>query len=136
MRALRLCICASLLGVLLITGGCSSNNAFVLKGNEQITKEVVINNCTITPYTAAVFDKDILTWKVDPADTNIYTVTFAGATPVSAASFTVRSTVPTPQAIKRGFGCMLSWQRCYYTYAVTKGQEACPDPGVHIIPGP
>lgn len=135
MKALRLCSCASLLGLLLITGGCSGT-AYVAKGSEQITKEVVIKDCTATPYTAAVFENDILTWKVDPAHANNYTVTFPGARPVPSASFPVTSTVPSPQATKRDFGCLLSWRRCYYTYTLTKGQQACPDPGVHIIPGP
>jgi hypothetical protein len=135
MKALRLCSCASLLGLLLITGGCSGT-AYVAKGSEQITKEVVIKDCTATPYTAAVFKDDTLTWKVDSADTNTYTVTFPDATPVSTASFTVRSTVPAPQAVKRSWGCALSWAHCYYSYTLTKGQQACQDPGVHIIPGP
>ncbi|MFY9558867.1 MAG: hypothetical protein WAQ52_01415 [Terriglobales bacterium] len=134
MRALRLCSCASLLGVLLITGGCSG--AYVPKGNEQITKEVVIKDCTAVPYTATVFKDDTLTWKVDPADTNTYTVTFPGAKPVPAASFPVKSTVPAPQPIKRSLACMASWNYCYYNYTLTKGQDPCPDPGVHIIPGP
>jgi len=135
MKALSLCSCAFLLGLLLITGGCS-RAAYVPKGSEQITKEVVINNCTVTPYTAAVFEKDTLTWKVDPADTNTYTVTFPGAKPVPAASFPVKSTLPAPQPIKRSLACMVSWDHCYYSYTLTKGQDPCPDPGVHIIPGP
>jgi len=135
MKALRLCSCASLLGVLLITWGCSGA-AYVVKGTEQISKEVVIKDCAAVPYTAAVFKDDTLTWKVDPADTNTYTVTFTGAKPVSVTPFTVRSTVPAAQPIKRDFGCIVSWGRCYYNYTLTKGQDACPDPGVHIIPGP
>jgi hypothetical protein len=124
------------LGVLLITMGCSSDNTLAAKGNEQITKEVVIKDCTAAPYTAAVFKDDILTWKIDPADTNVYTVTFAGAKPVSPVSFTVKSTVPSPQAIQRTSGCILTWQHCYYSYTLTQGKQLCPDPGVHIIPGP
>src|SRR5712664_2108329 len=134
MKALRLCTCASLLGVLLITWGCSGA-AYVAKGNEQITKEVVIKDCTAVPYTATVFKDDTLTWKVDLADTNAYTVTFPEATPGSTASFTVRSTVPVPKTVKRSMACALSWGHCYYSYTLTKGKEACPDPGVHIIPG-
>ena len=113
-------------------GGGSSNKGYISKGNEQISTSVVINNCAATPDTAAVFITDTLTFS--SSDGNTYTLSFKGSPPVPNGTFPV-SQNPASQHVHRSLGCWFSWSNCYYAYTLQKNGSACPDPGVHIIPG-
>jgi len=137
MKALRFCICLLLLSATFIIASCGGGSQkLISKGSEQISLEVKINDCKVDPYVAAVYKTSILTWKVDSTDTGTYAMTFSGRKPVANASFQAHSTAPSTQAVKRDLTCWASWDHCYYDYTLTKNGVACPDPGVHIIPGP
>ena len=132
MTTLKNLSCLVLSGSILVSAGCGGGRKpYVQKGVEQIGKTVVLNNCTANPDTAAVFTTDTLTWS-SPDGT--YTVKFNSTAPVANGSFQVGST-PVSQHVQRTFGCWLSWDNCYYGYSLSKNNVACPDPGVHIIPG-
>jgi hypothetical protein len=130
---------ASKIGCLLVLSGAAvtlncgaGSKGYVSKGSEQITTSVVINNCTATPDTAAVFLSTNLSFS--SSDGNTYQLAFKGSPPVPNGTFSF-SANPTSQHVQRSLGCWVSWGNCYYPYTLTKNQVLCPDPGVHIIPG-
>jgi len=133
MTTLKSFSCLMLSGTMVVSAGCGGGKKpYVQKGTEQISKTIVVNNCTANPDTAAVFATDTLTWT--STDGSTYTVTFNATAPVANASFPVSST-PASQHVHRTFGCWLNWNNCYYGYSLSRNNVPCPDPGVHIIPG-
>jgi len=136
MRAFRICGCSLLAGVLLGMAGCG-NSSYVKKGAEVKTNVVKISNCKADPDTAQVPKNKMLTWKIDPPDGHTYSINFSKSKPVSS------STVPTGQDQKVtgdgwctvGGWLISSW--CEYPYnLIQDASKTCPDPGVHVVPGP
>jgi hypothetical protein len=126
-------VCLLVLSGATLTLSCGGGSQpYTAKGSEQITTSVVINNCTAAPDTAAVFLSTNLSFS--SSDGNNYQLVFKGSPPVPNGSFSVTAN-PTSQHVQRSYGCWFSWSNCYYQYTLTKNQVACPDPGVHIIPG-
>jgi hypothetical protein len=96
-----------------------------------------INNCAIvTPDPTPTKEGDSIRWQVVPPDTNQYTITFAGASPVPAHSFPSSSA---PQIVTPDAECRANPQtKCTYKYSLTRiatpPSQACIDPGVHVTP--
>jgi hypothetical protein len=136
MRTSRRGGCWLLLVLLLSILGCGGST-YVKKGPETKSNTVKISNCNATPDWVQVAKNDTLTWNIDPPDGHTYSINFPGSTPVSSP------TVPpgTSQKVTGDLLCStLGWIKgglCEYQYnLIQDGTKTCPDPGVHVIPGP
>lgn len=136
MRAFRICSCLLLAGLLLGIPGCASST-YVKKGSEVKTNVVKISNCKADPDTARVAKNDTLTWTIDPPEAHTYSIQFPKSSPVSS------STIPPGQGqkVNGDFWCNTfggpNSSLCVYGYnLIQDGSKTCPDPGVHVVPGP
>ncbi|MGA8618626.1 MAG: hypothetical protein WB660_08940 [Candidatus Sulfotelmatobacter sp.] len=137
MRVFRICGCLLLLVPLIGILGCGGSS-YVRKGPETKTNMVKISNCKADPDTVLVPKNDTLTWTIDPPDGHSYSIKFPKSAPVSS------STVPTGQGqkINGDFWCNtfggISTSLCVYPYNLVQDDTKiiCPDPGVHVVPGP
>jgi hypothetical protein len=129
MRTCRLCGCLLLLGTLVVLGGCE-------KAVTKLSHEVGISNCTASPDTVTVHERDQVHWQ--PGDQHDYTIRFPNPGEPAPNPFTVKHGVSNPAHPIHGHsGCTSSGNGEFYCkYSLTKDNAPtpCADPGIRIIP--
>jgi hypothetical protein len=142
MRIFKLC-CLLLVSPVMLTIACGGGaTRYTAKHPEIHADTVTINNCDANPDTVDVYGGQTLTWTAPSTDSNTYIIAFGDSRPISPKSITASNSSPNAQNIQKDSWCKyLGWASggyCKYDYTLTKkgSSTPCPDPGVHIVPGP
>jgi hypothetical protein len=142
MKRLRICCCLLLLGMLLAIAGCKGNKGarYAYKGTAVQQDYVTIYNCAATPDLVIVPNHGKIHWTVTSSDTATYTVVFTTDNlirdPLPVVSHHSPDTIHTVSN-KCSTTNMGPCDKFPYTLIQTSTDrtvEACPDPGVQVIP--
>jgi hypothetical protein len=104
---------------------------------------VVIKDCAATPDLVRVKNKTNVHWEVDKNDKATYIITFSGGPPIQGSVPVVSASLQdNAHTVKGGMGCSSIFPSLCgtYPYKLTRvmpdASKTCPDPGVHVVPGP
>jgi hypothetical protein len=134
----RIWRCLFLLAPLLGIAGCTNNRTpYPYKGTEVKQDHVTIDNCVATPDLVAIPEHGAIHWEVARNDKETYSVVFTTKNvihePSPVVSYLSHDKIHT---VSNGCTSTAPQGACdKFPYLLVRSSgDACPDPGVHVVP--